>query len=101
MRDIINQNQEDNLMDRLEPGDAFRFVPKEYDKFRELEISRYFSVSECRRDRILKGFRLFGKEHFYWSIFKYRVIIVIYCGPEHNDWLRYNPCDAHAYRVFE
>lgn len=101
MREVINQAQHDNLMERLEPGDQFRFAPSEYMKFMELEVSRYFSVVECKRERVLKGFGLFGKEHFYWSVFKHPVVYVRYDGPEHNDWLRYNPSDVHAYKVFE
>ena len=102
MRDITNQNQEDNLMERLEPGDQFRFVPSEYMKFLDLEIAHYFSVVECKRERILKGFKLFGREHYYWSIFKHPVVYVRYDGPTHNDWLKYNKqIGVHAYKVFE
>lgn len=102
MRDIINQNQEDNLMERLEPGDQFRFVPSEYMKFLDLEIAHYFSVVECKHERILKGFKLFGREHYYCSIFKHTVVYVRYDGPTHNDWLKYNKqIDVHAYKVFE
>lgn len=75
---------------RLEPGDILRFTPSEYERFMELRIAPYFSFSECKRERIHKTFRLFGREIRCASIFKHPVVYMRYDGPEHNDWLKYN-----------